>query len=281
MAADGDALADVIHTKLSLTHEHVLDIGEKIHEKQLVWIENEKRRAVKATEEVVKREEEDKYRKHLEKEREKFEQEKQQLLHDCKVEQDKALAKAIEELTIELKRIEEQRISEVREEDRANFDLELEEVRRLCENDKEVAVQLAREEEREIARVQAEEQEVIVASLREQDSAKAETDKQLALKELEEKLRGLHGEEVSRVISEEREKAAAQLRDHQDQHTEMVTKLNGTIWLSEKANKELQATLEEEREARNQLQEDYDNLKKEFADFVNHVPGFRDEFIIK
>ena len=67
MAADGDALADVIHTKLSLTHEHVLDIGEKIHEKQLVWIENEKRRAVKATEEVVKREEEDKYRKHLKK----------------------------------------------------------------------------------------------------------------------------------------------------------------------------------------------------------------------
>ena len=280
-SGSGDALSDVIHMKLALTHGHVLNVGEEIHEKQLAWIENEKRRAVKATEEVVKREEGAKHREILESERQKFAEEKQQLLVECQLKKEKAISNALEDLREELKLVEEQNVAVAREEEKARFEVVLEEAKRLWKNEEELAVQLAKEEERETARLVAEEQTTVVELLRKEDSLKAENEKLQALKELKDNLMSLHSEEVSRVIAEERQKASLELREQQSQHEEEVTKLNGTIWLGEKESKELRAALEEEVQAKQKLQEDYDNLKKEFADFVNLVPGFRDEFVIK
>lgn len=256
-------------------------VGEDVHRKHLEWTASERRRAARATEESVRHEEKTLRQKEIGELEEQFDRKKELLLRRCAEEQEEAVAVAVRELTTRLQEEEERRVALVRQEDAEKAKREAVLLKTHCEAEKEVAVRAAREDERAVARAEAERVAELVAEARRAASQLAEEDKQAALDQLAAALQEDHSRVLERRLLEAREAAAM---DHQKVcacYEEKLSELRGSIWLLERDVEGLKARVAEGDVAQTELQCRYDDLRREFADFVNQVPGFRDDFIIK
>ena len=191
------------------------------------------------------------------------------------------MAAAMRELTTRLKEEEERRVALVRREDEEKARRESILLKAHCEAEKEAALLAAREDERSVARAEAERVADLVAEERREANQLAEEDKQAALDQLAAVLKEDYSRTMERRVLEAREAAAAEHQKVCASYEERLSELKGSIWLLERDAEELRARVAEGDVAQSELQCRYDDLRREFADFVNQVPGFKDDFVIK
>ena len=258
-----------------------LDIGGRIYDKSLEWAETEKRRAVMATEEVVKREESSAYEARVTRLRQEFESEKESLREAFQKEQEEAIKRAEAQLTIVLKKEEEENIRLVLAKENKIKQREVQDLKEAWQDEMTKSIMIARAEEQKLARQEAEAMAIRVAEERQVDAERFVQEKENALKDLAEKLQVQWEKAISEAVSREKSAGAKEREILTEDYEEKLSETKGTIWLLEGEVSQLKDKIGMLEVIREQLQTDHNNLKREFADFVNHVPGFRDDFILK
>lgn len=256
-------------------------MGEDVHRKHLEWAASERRRAALATEESVRHEEKTLREKEIGELAEGFERRKDALLRRCADQQEEAVAVAVREVTTRLQAAEERRVERVRQEDAEQARREADLLKARCDEEKEAAVRAAREEERAAARAEAQRMAKVVADEQCASARRAEQDKQAALEQLTVELQEEHSLALERRAREVREGAALELQKECACYEDKLSELRGSIWLLEREVEGLRARVADGDAAQEKLQCCYEDLRREFADFVNQVPGFRDEFVLK
>lgn len=256
-------------------------MGEDVHRRHLEWAANERRRAALATEESVRHEEQALKQKEMGELKECFERRKEILLRRCAEEQEEAVAAAVREVTTRLQEEEERTVDRVRKEDAEQARREAASLKARCDAEKEAAVRAARESERDVARAEAERVAELVAEEQRALARRAEEDKQAALEQLTAALLDEHSRALEQRAREVREAVATEHRKECARYEEKLSELRGSIWLLERDVEGLRMRVAEGDAAQEELQCRYDDLRREFADFVNQVPGFRDEFVLK
>lgn len=256
-------------------------MGEDVHKKHLEWAASERRRAALATEESVRHEEKVLREKEIGELEECFERKKGALLRRCAEEKEEAVTAAVREVTIRLQAAEERRMERIRQEDAEQARGAEAVLKARCDAEKEAAVRAAREEERALARAEAERVRELVEREQRAAARHSEEGKRAALEQLEEALRGENSLALERRAREVREAAALEHGRECSCYEEKLSELRGSIWLRDRELEGLRARMAEGDAGLKELQCRYDDLRREFADFVNQVPGFRDEFVLK
>lgn len=256
-------------------------MGEDVHRKHLEWAASERRRAALATEESVRHEEKALREKEIVELEERFERKKGALLQRCTEEKEEAVTAAVREVTTRLQAAEERRVERIRQEDAEQARKAEAVLKARCDAEKEAAVRAARDEERSLAHAEAERVAELVEREQRVAARRAEEGKRAALEQLEEALRGEHSLALERRAREVREAAALEHGRECACYEDKLSELRGSIWLRDREAEGLRARMAERDAAQKELQCRYDDLRREFADFVNQVPGFRDEFVLK
>lgn len=232
-------------------------------------------------EEVTRREETQKWEQALAAAREQWKQERKQLFQDAHQDQVRAIAteralleeklrKEFADTCVQLKASNEEHLQE-------SIRLAWEEADKI----REEATQEARKQEQATAKNNAEDTAHRVAKEKIQAKENAERDQMQALNEERVRL----DEKYKKAMSDMKMALEQQFATRLDQvRSDYELKLN-----------ELQTTIDEQTAIRTQLERDlaatvelqnetkvkYEALRTEFSNFIDHVPGFRGEFILK
>ena len=257
------------------------DVGEGLRAQYEAEAEEHRQRSIRSTEEVVTREETGKREEALKQAREEWDRERQQLFVEAHQNQLRAIAKhtAIleEKLRSEFASKMKQTVAEGEKRLREAVERTWLEARAVQDK----AVQQARSEERERARLEAERVRGVVAEEKAAEQEQAQLDKDRALDSQRARLE----EEKERALQEQRQelgadmqlKLVAQQEDCDLRHAALQAKYKQQMTVTEEVRQDLMNMTElkaewEERHAR---------LRKEFADFIDKVPGFRAEYILQ
>ena len=256
-------------------------IGDALKRKCDEQVEERVHRAVLCAEEVTRREESQRWEQALAAAREEWRQERQQLFHDAHQGQMRAIAKQSAVLEEKLRKEFVETCAQLSDSHEELLQKSIRLAWEEADKIKEDAIQEARKQEQTIARKNAEEHAQTIAKQQRQAKELAERDKKQALDEERVRLNEVHIKAVCDMKIELEQQFAIRM-DHM--RSDYEAKLN-----------EVQATLEEQiaiktrlerdlavmEELRNETERKYEALKTEFSNFIDHVPGFRGEFILK
>jgi hypothetical protein len=260
---------------------HHADIGGSIKDEYEEIAEGERQRAIKATEEIVRREEKREQEIMLEKYRGEWREERERLIRDCREERDEAVTSSMAglekklrcEFDDELRHIKAEHENHIKETINNTWE-EAEEIRRQTIDDvrkeeKEKALELVAKERDDF---EQEKLELLVSCGR---------DKERALIEREEALLLQYKSQQSMI---EQELQAAYERKLSELCETYESELLASQQLLEGKVKELtdcQKGLDDVTRQLDRWKLNYDNLKLEFAHFIGQFPGFDAEFLLK
>lgn len=256
-------------------------IGEKIRSQEEQAAEDSKQRAIRCTEEVVRREESQKREDELSRAREEWKKEKQQLFQEAHQNQLRAIARRTTLLEERLKREFQENIEVLETEHREHMDRTVHSTWEEAGIVKENAVAETRLEEQHFAKEEARRVANRVAQEKRNDKEQAECDMAQALEE--------HTKYMQEVC---RKNLAQQQKDLEKQHAGKMAVVSGEYearltgmeqkWSDEVAeNESLLADVQEMTESKDSWEMQHKNLKVEFSDFIDQFPGFKAEFILK
>lgn len=260
---------------------NVSEIGEDLRTHYEHVAECEKQRAIRSTEEVVRREERQRYEILLEATTEETREEKEKLLQDANVEKQEAILYETASLTNRLKIKYSADLANLQQESEVKLQKTIKNTWEQAEKVKQKAIQRAREEEQQVAAKEAE--RVLQAVLLEKQRAltEAEEEKQGALSNQKEQLQMRHTSELVQLEKELSDLYDTQLNDVCASYDSDLLASDLLLKEREEELKQLNSKLEGMKEQRQMWELKYDNLKIEFSDFIDQVPGFKAEFMLK
>ena len=257
------------------------DVGEGLRARQEAAAEESRQRAIRSTEEVVRREEAEKREKALREAAGRWDKERQQLFVEAHQSQLRAVAKHTGILEEKLRSEFAAKMTRKAAENKTQLEYTVEQTWMEAGTVQDRAVLQARAEERERARQEAERVRGIVAQekVAERERALLEKDRALEsqrVKMEKEKQRAL--EEKERELTVELQSQLTALRAECDQrYAELQEKYECQVSATELVQQEL----ERETALRAEWEGRHERLRKEFADFIDKVPGFRAEFVLQ
>ena len=260
---------------------YVLEIGEDVRAHYENLAECEKQRAIRSTEEVVRREERQKYENLLDAMVAEAQAEREHLLQEAAREKQETILYETASLENRLKLKYNSDLANLQHENELNLQATIKSTWEQADKVKQKAIQRAREEEQLMAAEAAERATQEALLEKERALAEAEKEKEEALHEQKEHLQEQHASELQQLEKE--------LSDLYNTKLDRVCAtydsdlLASSLLLKEKEEelKKLKYKLEEMKEQRQMWELKYDNLKVEFSDFIDQVPGFKADFVLK
>lgn len=244
-------------------------------------MEDRKQRAVRCTEDVVRREEAQKREETLAHAEARWKEERQQLFKDAHQNQLRAIARQSQKLEEKLRKEFSETLVRFHKENKQHLEAVVEQTWREADEVKRKAIAEARREEQELAGKEARNVAERVAREKQQEAELASEEKAHALEEQHRALEKLKAEELREqqselerqfemTLKETRIEYEAQLNGLQHQYKEQVA-------TSERLSNELQSMTD----SRDEWKQKYENLKLEFSDFIDQFPGFKGDFLLK
>lgn len=256
-------------------------MGEGLRTQYESMAEENRQRAIRSTEEVVRREETEKRERALEEARELWAKERQRLFVEAHQNQLRAITKHTGILEEKLRGEFASKMKEIAEENRRQLEHRVEKTWREAGAIQDEAVQQARLEERERAVQEAERVREVVTEekLIERQQALLEKDQALNIQRVrleEDKERAL--DEQHRELTAVMQSKLAALKEECDQrYAELQKKYTQQVAETELVEQELQRMAEQKADWKGK----HARLKQEFADFIDKVPGFKAEFLLQ
>ncbi len=257
-----------------------LGVGERIRSQHEEAVEEDKQKAIRCTEDVVRREETSRRERELNTAKGEWKNERQKLFQEAHQSQLRAIARQNAILEQKLRKEFAETLIEVQGQHREH----VEEVTRKTWAEAEIVKQNAiddtRKEEREIARQEAKKVAECVAEEKSIEAELAAKEKAQALEEQRIRLGQLHSESLGKqkrqLEAEFDEKLGKICDDYEARLSELQLNLDGQIAV----NQTLERDLEDMTSLKNDWEEKYMALKQEFSNFIDQFPGFRGEFLL-
>lgn len=238
-------------------------------------------KAVLCAEEVTRREEAQKWEQVFTAAREEWKQERQQLLHDAHQNQIGAVATENALLEEKLRKEFDETRTRLEESHEERLRMSL---RRAWEEADKIrlhAVEEARKEELATARENAEEAARVVAIEKSQEKERAEQDKLKAVKEEKVRLDEIHNKAMFDMKQELQRRFEARFDESKSGYETKLNYLQAVIEEQSAMRTKLELELAATKELLDESLRKYEALKTEFSNFIDNVPGFRGEFILK
>ena len=256
-------------------------MGEGLRERHAAEAEADRQRAIRSTEEVVRREEAERREKAVEAAREQWARERQQLFVDAHQTQLRAIAKHCGILEAKLRDEFATKLKKVAAEDEKQLKDKVEITWVEAGAIRDAEVQQAKAEERERAEREAERVRGMVAEEKMAERERALLEKDQALYSQQATLE----EERDRALEKQRQELTAEFQgkltvmkeECDKEYSTLQEKYDSQVAETEKSQQELLAMAEQKRE----WEQKHAQLKREFSDFIDKVPGFKAEFVLK
>lgn len=243
-------------------------------------MEEDKQKAIRCTEDVVRREETSRREHELTMAKREWKNERQQLFQEAHQSQLRAIARQNAILEQKLRKEFAEMLIEVQGQHREHVEEVISQTWAEAEIVKQNAIDDTRKEEREIARQEAEKVAECVAKEKSVEAELAAKERAQALEEQRICLGQLHSESLSkqkRQIEAEFDKKLGKIcDDYEVRLSEIQSKLEGQIAVSHALDRDL----EDMTSLKNDWEEKYMALKQEFSNFIDQFPGFRGEFLL-
>ena len=265
----------------ALTMPSLTGIGEALRQQYEELAEDKRQRTIRSVEEVVRRDEEAKTDKKLSLAKSDWLKERQQLFQEAHQNQLRAIARQNTILETKLRKEFAETLEKTAQEHREHLTREIASTWTQAEAVKREAVERAREEEREGARLEACQVADRVAEEMRENAAMAEEEKQRALSEQHEQLMV----EQSRALEVQRQELEERFQDKLssvcEEYEQKLAEVDAQLEEQQAVCRELENKLGAMTELKENWETKYSNLRAEFSDFIDHVPGFRGEFVLK
>lgn len=240
-----------------------------------------KQKAIRCTEEVVRREETAERERALAAARDEWKKERQELFKEAHQSQLRAIAKHSAILEEKLRNEFAETLMRAQDENRQHLQAMVEATWREAEELKQKAVAEARKEERALAREEAERVAERVVQEKRAAAELAAKEKAHALEELRRHLGNVQESALQdqcrklertfeQKLSEESAQYEVKLAELQKQHEEQVA-----------VCQRLEGELEGMTDLKDEWARKHRDLKAAFSDFIDQFPGFRGEFLLK
>ena len=258
-----------------------IEIGEAIQHEIERTAEENKQKVIRCTEEIVRREEGERREKELVKAREEWKKEKQKFIKEAHHNLLRAISKETDILEKELRKEFEEDIAQVRTECRSHLEATVQAVWQDADKMREQALTDARLEEQHIAQEEAYRVVERVSEEKRQEKEESEKDKSMALADLTKQMNKICQDAFTEKERKMNEKFAVRTREIQQKHESLVSSLEEQLEDELANNSTLKTKLQEITDTRDCWKRKYENLELEFSDFIDQIPGFRGEFILK
>ena len=243
-------------------------------------MEEDKQKAIRCTEDVVRREETCRREHELSTAKTEWKKERQQLFQEAHQSQLRAIARQNAILEQKLRKEFAETLVKVQGQHREHVEEVIKQTWAEAEVVKQNAIDDTRKEEREIARQEAKRVAECVAEEKSIEAERASKEKEQALEEERIHLGQLHSEALSeqkrQLEAEFDENLSNVCGDYDARLSELQSNLDGQIV----TNQTLERDLENMTNLKNEWEEKYMALKQEFSNFIDQFPGFRGEFLL-
>ena len=243
-------------------------------------MEENRQKAIRCTEEVVRREETCKKEHELEVVRGEWRKERQQLFQEAHQSQLRAIARQNALLEQKLRKEFAETMVKVQGQHREH----IEQVKRdtWAEADivKEKAIKDTRIEEKDLAQQEAKMVAERVAGEKRREAELAAAEKARALNEQREYLGQLQDEALTKQERQLEDKFDAKLNEVSENFETKLSELQSRLDQQVTVNQSLERDLDETTSLKNEWKGKYEALKKEFSNFIDQFPGFRGEFVL-
>ena len=257
-----------------------LGIGQAVERKAQAVAEESKQKAIKCSEDVVRKEETLRLEQELDKAADEWKKERQQIYLDAHHSQLRAIAKETAILEKQLRKEFKEELVKIKCECKMELNRMIEQTWNEANKIKKAAIAESRCEEKALALQEAKRVAEQVQEERRKEKEEAEKEKAKALANLTD------------IMNTERKVALAQKEDEMNiifksqldeiirNYDEERDKLKAELKELLLENRSLKDCLEETTASRDNWKMKHDNLKIEFSDFIDEVQGFRGEFIL-
>ncbi len=237
-----------------------------------------KQKAIRNTEEYVRREEAERREYELTKVNEEWKIEKKKIFLEAHQSQLKAIARETTIVEEKLREEFREKITLIEDKNKDHLMRMIESVEEEAEKTKNQMVLEARCDEQHQAQETARKVEEKVAQEKKEDRMKAEIEKAKAVEDLTQHMDALCEEALERQRRSMEDCFAAKMKELSDTHEsrlgELKRELMGEI-------DELKCALNDMTISRSTTEQKYQDLKVEFSDFIDQVPGFKGDFLLK
>ncbi len=256
------------------------DIGEALRQQYEEGSEDKRQRTIRSVEEVVRREETAKADKKLTEANSEWLKERQALFQEAHQSQLRAIARQSSILETKLREEFAGTLKKLSQKHKETLARDIDNTWTEAEAVKQEAVETARQEEIDIARAEACEEATKVAETMQQHNQQVVEDKQDALSEQMEALKL----EECRALERQKEELEGHSKDKLANVCEEYECRLGEVGRELDEQRQRVEELETKLEAMSQLKDSwetkYENIRTEFSDFIDNVPGFRGEFVL-
>jgi len=257
-----------------------LGIGEAVQRKAQAVAEESKQKAIRCTEEVVRREESLRLEQELNKATEEWKRERQQIYLDAHHSQLRAIAKETAILEKQLRKEFREELVKVKDDCKKELDRMIKQTWNEASEIKKAAIAEACREEKALASQEAKRVAKQVQEEKRKEKEEAEKGKAKALANLTDMMNAECEVALAKKEDEMNTRFKTQLDEIQRNYDEERDKLKFELkeLLLEKIS--LQNCLEETTASRDSWVMKHDSLKTEFSDFIDKIHGFRGEFVL-
>lgn len=256
-------------------------VGETIRDEYDRQQEDDKRRALIATEEMVRREEQTIYQARINEANKHFESEKEKILKECKQHNEREIASQKELLKEQMEKEFEGVKQKMKRAHLKQLEKELHEAKLAAEQDKKAAIEKTREEEQKFSSELAAQMMTDFAEEKQRARIKHDQETEMLLKENTTKMQKQNSVEQTllrhKLTKQYEDKIRAKNREHDIELT-ASQQVYYDLLMEHNAIKE---ELRKMRDDRDYWKKAYDDKKIEFSHFVDQFPGFKGDFLIK
>ncbi len=243
--------------------------------------EEKRQRTIRSVEEVIRREEEAKADKTLSEAKSDWLQERKTIFQEAHQSQLRAIARQTSILETQLRKEFADTLENLAQEHEETLAREIDRTWTKAEEIKREAIEGGKQAERAIARANAREQAEKFAEMIRENNQRAEKDKQNALSE---QMKQLKLEEC-RALKRQREELEGEFKEKlsgvSEEYHYKLKEVEKELSEQREIVKELEAKLAAMTQLKDSWETKYNDMKTEFSHFIDLVPGFRGEFILK
>lgn len=256
-------------------------IGEVLRQQCVDLAEDKRQRTIRSVEEVIRREEGAKANKKLSEAKSVWLEERKTLFQDAHQSQLRAIARQSSILETQLRKEFADTLEHLAQEHEETLAREIEKTWTEAEAIKRDTVEGAKQVERAIARANAREQAEKFAETIRQNNQRAEKDKQNALSEQMEILKLEECRALKRQRAELEGEFEKKLSSVCEESRCKLEEVGRELTEQQRIVEELEIKLTTMTQLKDNWETKYDNIRTEFSHFIDLVPGFRGEFVLK
>lgn len=256
-------------------------VGEVIRDEYDQQMEDQKRRAIIATEEMVRREEQTIHEAKLNEANKRYESEKEKLIEECKQHNEREITTQKEILKEQMEREFEGVKKEMIRVHSQQMDKKLYEAKLAAEQEKKAAIEKTREEEQKFSSELAAKMLVNFEEEKQQEKIKNEHEIEMLLKENTAKLQKQNNLEQTllqhKLTKQYEDKIQAIKKEHEIEVTASQQVYYDLLMEHNSIKEELRKAIDE----KDYWKKAHDDKKLEFSHFIDQFPGFKGDFLIK